>query len=155
VSGEAVSLAIVRGRDAIIVQRFETKHILRAEIGVGTRMPLLSCASGKFLLAHMPESQVDTLYPGETLPRVTAHSVRSKKKLKAMFPAIRDRGYAVNDNEYADGVAGIATGVTDSTGNYVAALSIAGPASRFQGNRWVEPLARAAHTMSGLLAGKR
>jgi len=154
-SGEAVSLAIIRGRDAIIVQRFETKHILRAEIGVGTRMPLISCASGKFLLAHMPESQVEILYPNEALQRVTARSVRTKKELIAMFPTIREQGYAVNSNEYADGVTGIATGIVDARGNYDAALSVAGPTSRFEGEQWVEPLAQAAHTMSGLLAGKR
>jgi DNA-binding IclR family transcriptional regulator len=153
-SGEAISLAVVRGRDAMIIQRFETRHILRAEIGVGTRMPLLSCASGKFLLAQMPEEQVDVLYPEESLPRVTVNSVSTKTELKAMFPGIREAGYAVNDDEYAEGISGIGTGVADAGGDYVAALSIAGPTSRFRGDQWVEPLAEAAHKMSALLAEK-
>ncbi|KAA9160202.1 IclR family transcriptional regulator [Amycolatopsis acidicola] len=154
-SGEAVSLAVLRNRDAIMIQRFETKHVLRAEIGVGTRMPLISCASGKFLLAHMSDEQVDSLYPAEALPRVTVHSVRTKTGLRAMFPEIRRRGYALNDEEYAEGITGIANGVADASGQYVAALSVAGPTSRFRAEHWIEPLAEAAQKMTELLSGRR
>ncbi|MDI2029562.1 IclR family transcriptional regulator [Saccharopolyspora sp. TS4A08] len=154
-SGEAVSLAVPRNRDAIMVQRFETKHVLRAEIGVGTRMPLISCASGKFLLAHMTDEQLDSLYPTEALPYVTVHSVRTKTALRAMFPEVRDKGYALNDEEYAEGIAGVATGVADASGHYVAALSVAGPSSRFRADDWIEPLAEAARKMTELLASRR
>lgn len=152
--GEAVSLAVPRNRDAIMIQRFETQHVLRAEIGIGTRMPLISCASGKFLLAHLPEDQVDSLYPSEALPPVTAHSIRTKSQLKATFPEIRRQGYALNDEEYADGISGIATGVADSGGHYVAALSVAGPSSRFRADQWVGPLAEAARQMTDLLSSR-
>jgi len=153
--GEAVSLAVPRNRDAIMIQRFETKHVLRAEIGVGTRMPLISCASGKFLLAHLPEDQVDSLYPDEVLPHVTVHSIRTKTQLKTTFPEIRRLGYALNDEEYAEGISGIATGVADGRARYVAALSVAGPSSRFRAEQWIEPLSEAAHTMTELLSSRR
>jgi len=65
---EAVSLAVQSGHDALIVRRFESAHILRAEIGVGTRMPLYASASGKSLLAEMPQARLDALYPAEDLP---------------------------------------------------------------------------------------
>ncbi|WP_190812961.1 IclR family transcriptional regulator [Saccharopolyspora pogona] len=152
--GEAVSLAVLRNRDAIMIQRFETKHVLRAEIGVGTRMPLISCASGKFLLAHMTDDQVDSLYPGEVLPRVSANSVRTKSSLKALFPEIHRKGYALNDEEYAEGISGVATGVADASGHYVAALSVAGPSSRFRTDQWIEPLAEAAQKMTELLSSR-
>jgi DNA-binding IclR family transcriptional regulator len=151
-SGEAVSLAIVRGRDAIIVQRFETRHILRAEIGIGTRMPLLSCASGKFLLAHMSDAEVDARYPDEDLPRVTRHSVRTRSRLRELFPAIREQGYAVNEEEYAEGISGVGTGVRSPGGRYLAALSVAGPTSRFTVTDWVQPLLSSAAEMDALLA---
>ena len=153
-SGEAVSLAVPRNREAIMIQRFETQHVLRAEIRVGTRMPLLSCASGKFLLAYMTEEQVDSLYPHEALPLVTTHSIRTRSQLKAVFPEIRERGYALNDEEYAEGIGGIASGVADGTGQYVAALSVAGPSVRFRAEQWIEPLAEAAQKMTELLSGR-
>ncbi|MFI7066774.1 IclR family transcriptional regulator [Kribbella sp. NPDC050124] len=154
-SGESVSLAVPRNRDAIIIQRFETKHVLRADIGVGTRMPLFSCASGKFLLAHMPEQQVDSLYADEVLPRRSENSTRTKSELKAAFPEIRRQGYAVNNEEYAEGISGTATGVADRHGQYIAALSVAGPTSRFRAEQWIEPLMEAAQKMTELLSSRR
>ncbi|MFE3280274.1 IclR family transcriptional regulator [Nocardia sp. NPDC059239] len=153
-SGEAVSLAVLRNRDAIIIQRFETKHVLRAEIGVGTRMPLISCASGKFLLAHMGEEQLDSLYPDEALPPVSRNSIRTKSELKLLLPDIRRNRYALNDEEYAEGIAGIATGIADGSGRYIAALSIAGPSSRFHSELWIDPLIEAAQKMTELSASR-
>ncbi|WP_347109666.1 IclR family transcriptional regulator [Paenarthrobacter sp. S56] len=152
-SGEAVSLAIPRNRDAIIVQRFETRHVLRMDIRVGTRMPLISCASGKVLLASMTEAEVDNLYPEEDLPEVTSLSVRSKTVLKSrILPEVRRQGYAVTEGEYAEGIDGVAAGITGSNGSLVAALSVAGPSSRFVIDQWVEPVLTAATAMTHLLS---
>lgn len=155
-SGEAVSLAIPRHRDAIIVQRLETDHVLRVDIGVGTRMPLISCASGKVILASLSDAEIDNLYPENDLPRVTQHSIRSKDLLKsAILPAVRRQRYAVTEGEFAEGIDGVAAGVADSRGVLVAALSVAGPSSRFSTDKWVDALLRAADDMSALLAARR
>ncbi|MQA05468.1 MAG: helix-turn-helix domain-containing protein [Streptosporangiales bacterium] len=153
-SGEAVTLAVLSGQDALMVQRFETAHILRAEIRVGTRMPLTSCASGKFLLAHMDDAEVDALLPEERLPATTPHSERSKTKLRRGFATIRERGWATNDEEFAEGITGIATGVHGRDGNFAAALSIAGPTMRFEPESWVDDLLRTAAEMNQLIAAR-
>lgn len=152
-SGEAVSLASAAGRDALIVQRIESASILRAEIRVGTRMPLHSSASGKYLLASMPDERVDRLYPEEQLPPVTAHSVRTKSALRAQLAEARSRGYARNDDEYTVGISGVATGVIDATGSAVFALSIAGPTHRFRPEDWIDDMFRTADRMSQVLRG--
>lgn len=155
-SGEAVSLAIPWHRDAIIVQRFETNHVLRVDIGVGTRMPLISCASGKIMLASLSDAEIDNLYPEDDLPPVTEHSIRSKDLLKSVIlPTVRRQRYAVTEGEYAEGIDGVAAGVTDSTGSVVAALSVAGPSSRFSTDKWVSGLLQAADDMTALLVARR
>lgn len=151
-SGESVSLAVLRGLDAVIVQRFESKQILRAEIRVGTRMPLHSCASGKYLLAHMTDEEVDHLFPDKDLPAMTPASILSKRKLQSEFPQILATGFAINDEEYTEGVSGIATGVHDiSRKNLVASVSIAGPISRFSPMDWKDELMRTAAAMANRL----
>lgn len=147
-SGEAVSLAVQRGRDAVIVQRFESNQILRAEIRVGTRMPLHSCASGKYLLANMTDAELDALYPEEKLPTVTASSIRTKTALRQQFSGIIEAGCAANNGEYTDGVGGIATGVRDSSDRLMGALSIAGPTSRFDFRKWEDALFHTTATMA-------
>lgn len=149
--GESVSLAIPSGTEVMIVQRFESSQVLRAEIRIGTRMPLHGSASGKYLLAHMSEAEVDKLYPGSTLPASSAHSLRTKAELKKTFPRILANGYATNEGEYVDGVNGIATGVRDRAGKLVGAVSIGGPSSRFEPLQWKNAIMETAVAMSDRL----
>lgn len=150
-SGEAVSLATASGRDAIIVQRFESSSILRAEIRVGTRMPLHSSASGKYLLAWMPDHRLDALFPGDELPEVTPHSIRAKSVLLEQLAEVRKRNYAYNDDEYTVGISGLATGVVDANESVAFALSIAGPTHRFRPDDWLDELTDTATGMSEIL----
>ena len=150
---EAVSLATRSGRDAIILQRIESASILRAEIGVGTRMPLHSSASGKYLLASMPGHRLDALYPGETLPEITSFSLRSKADLLDQLAIVRQRNYASNDEEYNVGISAVATGVVDANDSVTFALSIAGPTHRFRPDGWLDDLIDTANEMSEVLRG--
>lgn len=150
-SGEAVSLATASGRDAVIVQRIESASILRAEIRVGTRMPLHASASGKYLLAFMPRDRVDALFSGDDLPEVTEYNIRSKAVLLEQLEEVRRRNYARNDDEYVVGVSGVATGVLDASGSVVFALSVAGPTHRFRPDDWIAELAGTANAMSETL----
>ena len=152
-SGEAVSLATDSGRDAIIVQRFESASVLRAEIRLGTRMPLHSSASGKYLLAWMPDERIDALFPGDELPAVTPHSIRSKQVLREQLVEVRRQKYARNDDEYTVGISGVATGVTDANGHVAFALSLAGPTHRFKCEDWIDDLTGTAAAMSEMLEG--
>ncbi len=149
--GEAVSLAQASGRDAIIVQRIESVSILRAEIQVGTRMPLHASASGKYLLAQLPRERLDALYPANQLPEVAPGTIRSKTALLRQLKAAREQGYARNDEEYTQGVSAVATGVVDANGVTAFALSIAGPTHRFQALDWVGELMNSAKAMSEVL----
>jgi DNA-binding IclR family transcriptional regulator len=151
--GEAVSLASASGRDAVIVQRIESASVLRAEIQVGTRMPMHSSASGKYLLSQMSEEVLDRLYPEEELPGMTNHTLRDRSELLAELAEVRRRGHAMNDDEYTDGVSGVATGVCDATDTAVLALSIAGPSHRFQPGEWLDDLRATASRMTDVLRG--
>ncbi|MFE5700501.1 IclR family transcriptional regulator [Rhodococcus koreensis] len=152
-SGEAVSLAVPRGRYAIMVQRFESRQILRAEIRVGTRMPMFACASGKFLLAQMAEDEINSLFPEAELvhDNVTESTIRTKTDLLDELKQVREDGYATNTDEYVFGIHGIGTGVKNYDDSYVGALSIAGPSGRFNATEWVQPLFDAAAQMTEIL----
>lgn len=150
-TGEAVSLAVQSGDSAIVLQRFESVHVLRTDIHPGTRMPLYASASGKVLLADMPEEVIDTLYPSEELPSAASGTIRDKSDLKNQLDHVRKCGWATSTDEYVDGVAATAAGVRDHTGRVVAALSIAGPTTRFDVEHWVDRLLEVALEISKLL----
>lgn len=148
-SNESVSLGVLSTRSILIVQRIESPEILRADIRPGTRMPLHASASGKVLLAAMTDDEALALLPAE-LTATASKTQRDRATLLHDLRQIRERGYARQVDEYVNGIAALATPIFDATGKPLAALSIAGPAARFDEVRWAAMLMPAASHMSQL-----
>ncbi|MEX1080133.1 MAG: IclR family transcriptional regulator [Homoserinimonas sp.] len=146
-SGEAVSISVQANTDAIIIKRIESAELLRAEIKLGTRMPLHASASGKVLLATMPEMAILSLYPDEELPRARQATLKTRSELVEHIRSVREAGFAINANELTHGVVAIACAIPDENGNIIGALSIAGPANRFDPQAWADDLQLAALSM--------
>jgi DNA-binding IclR family transcriptional regulator len=147
-SKEAVSLAIRSDRYAVIVKRFESTQILRAEIRLGTRMLLHSSASGKCLIAELTRQEIDELYPDDQLPQATPRTIKAKAGLLRELEETRRRGYALNVDEFTVGVAAVAVPVRDKNGKVRAGLSIAGPTARFDALQWLDQLQDTADEMA-------
>lgn len=147
-TGESVSVAVVSGRDAVIVERIESTERLRAEIRVGTAMPLFASASGKLLLAYSHPALVDEMYQGEELPHSTERAFTTKSELKRALDEVRGHGYATSEDEFTVGVTAIAAPIRDFTGEVVAALSVAGPTPRFRPLTWEDDIVATAREMS-------
>jgi DNA-binding IclR family transcriptional regulator len=92
---------------------------------VGQRVPAHSCAAGKVLLAFAGS------LPDE-LPASTPRTITSVQALASELELVRSRGYAIDDEEYEEGVGCVAVAVTGADGRPVAALSVSSPAARLQ-----------------------
>ncbi len=138
-SKEAVSLGIQADHDVLFIKRVETSHVLRTSIREGSRMPLHASASGKCLLAGMPDAEIDRLYPADPLPESASRTIRTRAELKREVDQVRDRGYATNSDEFLDGVTGAAVPVKLGQAT-VASLSLAGPTGRVRAEEWVDDL---------------
>jgi DNA-binding IclR family transcriptional regulator len=147
---ESVSLGVLNAGSVLIVQRIESPEILRADIRPGTRMPLHASASGKVLLATMTELEIDRLLPASPLPASARMTHRHRDGLLAEIRLIRERGYAKQEEEFVEGISAVATPVLAAGGRALAALSIAGPSSRFDEVTWSALLLPAARHMSEL-----
>jgi IclR family acetate operon transcriptional repressor len=151
-SEEAASLAVRRGLDALIVARCESSHVLRAEIRVGTPMPLHASASGKCLLAGMPDEQVALLYANGGLGHGgTPHAVKTIEQLTAQLRKVRADGHAINRDEFMDEITAIAAPVRDRSGAVAAAVSLAGPTSRFDAGKWLPAVLSTAAAMTSIV----
>jgi len=149
-TSEAVSLAVMDDDAALIVQRFESSHVLRADMRLGTRMALHASASGKVMLAQLTGAELERLYPDESLPRVALATVSTKAALTDELEQIRAAGYAVNRDELVEGISAVACPVFERTGALLGALSIAGPTARFDPGQWIGALLDTAGEMSAL-----
>src|SRR5262245_37173809 len=96
----------------------------------GAILPAYCTALGKALLAYRPESEVEAWAVKQKFPALTPNTISSAKRLLKELRAIRERGYALDDEEREHGVRCIAAPVRNHTGEVVAAISGAGPRDR-------------------------
>jgi DNA-binding IclR family transcriptional regulator len=85
------------------------------------------CTSlGKALIAQLPDSELEVLLCNRPLARFTANTICSLERLREHLAAVRENGYAVNDEEHISGVRAIATPVFNHVGKVVASLGVCG-----------------------------
>lgn len=101
-----------------------------ATASIGSRDYLHATALGKAILAHLPEDRVATILDRRGLPEKTSATITDRATLLAELETTRDRGYAVDDEEYARGVRCVALPVTGDSGEVIGAVSVSAPASR-------------------------
>jgi DNA-binding IclR family transcriptional regulator len=102
-------------------------------------MPLHASASGKCLLSGMERAEILALYPDEELPSQSTNTIRDREGLLREVAGVLQGGYAFNTDEWLDGVSAAAVPVRFGD-QVVAALSIAGPTTRFRARDWLDDL---------------
>jgi len=114
---------------------YESSQTLRTPATVGTRTPAHCTSLGKAMLAFATQDHIDDFLRGRKLVRYTPNTIISSVKLKAELRAIRERGYAIDNEEREPGLRCIGAPLWDSAGDVIAAISIAGPVFRIGDDR--------------------
>ena len=96
----------------------------------GTRLPMHALASGKALLAALPDDELERYFAESERRRFTPDTVTAEKALRRQIAEIRRTGFAVTDEEFSLGIRGVGRVVTIG-GDPVGALSVAVPKARF------------------------
>jgi len=155
-AGETANLAVIEDGEAVFVAQVQCRELMRMSAKLGTRGPLHASGVGKAMLAAMPDDAVAAAIVARGLRRYTAHTLTARDALVADLAATRGRGYAIDDQEHAQGLRCVAAAILDETGQPWAALSLAGPTSRLTPER-VANLGRlvrdAAHDATLALGG--
>lgn len=106
---EVVQVAMLEGTDVIYLARHEGRAPLRLSANIGDRFPAAPTAIGNALLAQLPVAEVEARFstPG-AFPQRTRNSTASLTELLEKLELVRERGYAVDDNEVHPGIYGLA-----------------------------------------------
>jgi len=128
--GETVNLYVMTDSDAVCMAQIESRQMMRAASRPGGRVSLHNSAAGKAMLAHTPQSDLSRILRVGGLPRLTGKTLISVEALRANLNAVRSRGYAIDDEEYAVGLRCVAAAVLDEYGAPLASLSVSGPTAR-------------------------
>jgi len=140
--GETVNLAVEEGGEAIYVEQIECRKTMRAIARPGGRAAMHCSGVGKALLAAMPEDDVERIIALRGLASATAKTIITPAGLAAELHAIRERGFAIDEEENAIGLRCLAAPIFDEHGKPVAAISLSGPTARI-GDDLVDALGEA------------
>lgn len=131
-TGETVHVGILDGGEVVYVERRESPHTLRLFGHVGHRNLAHCTSTGKVLLAHIADEEFEEVMEEAILEARTPYTITDVGGLRREMEKVREHGYAMNMNEAEVGVASIAAPIRDNMGRVIAAISIAGPTTRFQ-----------------------
>lgn len=128
--GETCNIA-APDRDAMLyIDRVETAWPLRIQLQVGTRVPLYCTASGKMFLSTVSERHLQSYLASSERVARTQRSLISAEALTAELALIRRRDYALDNEEFMEGMVAAAVPVKDADGRLMSTLSFHAPIQR-------------------------
>jgi DNA-binding IclR family transcriptional regulator len=133
--GETVNLAVIRSHYAVNVDQAMSPAAVASQNWVGQLTPLHATSSGKVLLAALDATGRRRLLDAAGLTRYTKHTITSRRALDTQLAAAVEAGFAATFEEYEDGLNAVAAPVRDHSGAVVGAVSVSGPAYRFDADR--------------------
>jgi IclR family transcriptional regulator, KDG regulon repressor len=146
--GETVDLAILDGSHVIYLEVIESPQRVKLAAAVGQRLPASYTASGKALLAYLPDDVVKKIISDNLSENLTPIS------LPEMFEELRiaaERGYAISEQEYEDAINAVAVPIFDAEKNPIASIAIVGPSFRLTKDR-LPALGESLRTMTQVIS---
>jgi len=135
---EAVYLTVLHDDHSVYIYSIEAPGRLLAPAAVGRRAPLHCTAVGKAKMAFLHDEEVDRIIQRVGLPAFTPNTITQPEQLKAELAVIRQRGYAVDNEEHEVGIRCVGAPIRDDTGEVIASCSVSGPSGRLTDQRIAE-----------------
>ncbi|MCR5942775.1 IclR family transcriptional regulator [Ochrobactrum sp. XJ1] len=135
-TGETVYLTICDNLEAVYMARIDSPRLVRAHTPMGGRVPLHSGSTGRALLAHLPEEEIERVC--ERLTKFTENTITDKATLLLELERIRSNGYAISVGEWELSISGVAAPIFGHDRRVVASLGVTGPVDRLSGSRLKE-----------------
>ena len=105
----------------------------RYRANIGTYYPIHATGSGLAILSAYSRARTEAIVDEWGLPSLTDHTITSREELFAEFERTRERGYAVGDRYYTEGLRSVGRPVIAADGTVLGALSVSGPTYRIDG----------------------
>ena len=132
--GETVDLSILDGSHVIYLEVIESKQRVKLAAAIGQRLPAFFTASGKALLAYLPEEQVKKII-SDNMAESSNHSSIPIEEMLADLRVTAEHGYAISEQEYEEDINAVAAPIFDAESYPIASIAIVGPSFRLPQNR--------------------
>jgi DNA-binding IclR family transcriptional regulator len=137
-TGETTQLCCLADASCVILEQLPALHPFKYVVDLGSRVSLHCCAPGKAILAFLPDDALDAVLARLKFEKHTERTITSRKALLVELERIRACGHALDRGEHFDGIHCVAAPLLDRHGHTIAAITIAGPATRIPASRFAE-----------------
>jgi len=131
-----VNLAVLDDNEVIYVARAETPYCTYGYFHIGMRRPIYCTALGKVLVCKTPEV-VSEVFKRD-VNRYTLNTITDADTFLKEIEKVSLQGYAVDLEEWNNGINCIAAPLYDATGKIIAGISISGPTSMYSVEKLME-----------------
>ena len=123
---ETVTLSVLSGTDVLYIACRNGTNPLGVSFKIGMRLPAPFTATGKAMLATMPDSQVRRIFATGWPDPMSRRSVRNVEELLGELDETRDRGFAIDNGQTREGACCFGAPVFDASGSIaVAGVAVA------------------------------
>ena len=148
-----VHLAVLDRDQAVYVQKVEASGLLRFDTYIGKRTNLHCTAIGKVLLAYAKPEVLRRFRAKASFARYTANTITSMESLREELQSVRERQYAIDDQEEELDIRCLAVPVFDPARTVVAALGVTGTARRLTADSYDAVTATMRRAASNIFSG--
>jgi len=129
-SGETVNMAIENEGYVVFVSQMESHQSIRAFNRPGARGPMHASSLGKAMMATLSDKAISQHLHRVGMPRLTTRTIVDPDALLKDLALARKRGWAIDDQEQADGLRCVGAAVYNEHSEVMGAISISGPTVR-------------------------
>lgn len=122
---ETVNLTILRNGQVTFIDKIQKVGGLSLDTYIGFSTAPHAAASGKVLLSELGRSEIEAFYRTKSLKAYGKNTITSMAQLMEELENVRKQGYAIDNEEYYEGVRCVAAPVRASS-KIVAAVSVTG-----------------------------
>jgi IclR family acetate operon transcriptional repressor len=131
---ESVHLAVLQGHALVTLAKLNS----RLPVGVGSdetgkANAAHATATGKAILAWLPDIEMARVLAGTGLPRFTEHTICTLPELIEQLRLVRRNGFAMDAEEFQPGVVCVGAAIRDHAGAVIGSVSCSMPKMRAKG----------------------
>jgi len=134
-TGEGAHVTILSGTEMLSIAHVEGRWSLQSLTRSGQRTKIHCTAAGKAVVAFLSEDACNELVARLPFVRHTSRTLVKPSAFRMELMRVREAGYAVDDEEFEEGLRCVGAPVFDHRGHVVASISTAAPVFRIKKNR--------------------
>lgn len=128
--GETVNFVVAESQGMVYTDRVDTDLPLRIQLPIGSHVPFHCTAGGKVFLASIGQPARAQLAASLALNGRAANTITQLDALMQELELVSRQGYALDNEEFMDGMVAAAVPIEDLSGNFCAALTFHAPCQR-------------------------